>query len=119
VIFDEQFDAQIMHLGEEISPSTLSAGESVKVDFVILVSFIRLLKMKFPSINVMFLDEIFASVDQDGIYTICKILKRIVKELGLNIFVVSHAPLPQEVFEYKIEVKKKDSFSNLTVLKLD
>lgn len=119
VIFDEQFDAQIRHMGEEISPSTLSAGESVKVDFVILVSFIRLLKMKFPSINVMFLDEIFASVDQDGIYTICKILKRIVKELGLNIFVVSHAPLPQEVFEYKIEVKKKDSFSNLTVQKLD
>lgn len=119
VIFDEQFDAQIMHLGQEISPATLSAGESVKVDFVILVSFIRLLKMKFPSINVMFLDEIFASVDQDGIYTICKILKRIVKELGLNIFVVSHAPLPQEVFEYKIEVKKKDSFSNLTVQKLD
>lgn len=119
VIFDEQFDAQIMHLGEEISTSTLSSGESVKVDFVILVSFIRLLKLKFPSINVMFLDEIFASVDQDGIYTICKILKRVVKELGLNIFVVSHNALPTEVFEYKIEVVKSKGFSNLNVLKLD
>jgi len=119
VIFDEQFDARIMHLGEEISPATLSAGESVKVDFVILVSFIRLLKMKFPSINVMFLDEIFASVDMDGIYTICKILKRIVKELGLNIFVVSHAPLPTEMFEYKIEVKKENGFSNLKIIKIE
>lgn len=119
VIFDEQFDAQIMHLGEEISPSTLSAGESVKVDFVILVSFIRLLKMKFPSINVMFLDEIFASVDQTGIHDICAILKRIVKELGLNIFVVSHAPLPIEVFEYKIDVKKENSFSNLKMSKIE
>lgn len=118
VIFDDQFNAQIMHLGEEISPATLSAGETVKVDFVILMAFIRLLKMKFPSINVMFLDEIFASVDQYGIYTICKILNRIVKELGLNILVVSHHPLPSEVFEYRIDVVKNNGFSNLTVQKI-
>lgn len=118
VVFDDQFDARVMHLGEEISPATLSAGESVKVDFVILISFIRLLKMKFPSINVMFLDEIFANVDQDGIYVICKILRRVTKDLGLNIFVVAHNSLPTEVFEYRIDVKKTNGFSNLTVDKL-
>lgn len=119
VVFDENFDAEIMHMGEPIPASTLSAGETVKVDFAVLISFIRLLKMKFPSINVMFLDEIFASVDQDGIYTICKILKGIVKDLGVNIFVVSHRPLPNEVFEYKIEVRKSRGFSNLEVKRLD
>ena len=67
----------------------------------------------------MFLDEIFASVDQTGIHDICAILKRIVKELGLNIFVVSHAPLPIEVFEYKIDVKKENSFSNLKMSKIE
>lgn len=119
VVFDEQFDAQLMHLGEEISPATLSAGETVKVDFVILMAFIRLLKMKFPSINVMFLDEIFASVDQEGIYTICKILGRMVKELQLNIMVVSHNPLPTEVFEYKITVQKTNGFSNLSMERIE
>ena len=119
VIFDENFDASIMHMGESIPASTLSAGETVKIDFAVLISFIRLLKMKFPSINMMFLDEIFASIDQDGIYTICKILKNIVKDLGVNIFVVSHRPLPNEVFEYKIEVKKIRGFSNLEVKRLD
>lgn len=118
VVFDDNFDARIMHLGEEISPATLSAGESVKVDFVILISFIRLLIMKFPSINVMFLDEIFANIDTDGIYVTCKILKRITEELNINIFVVSHNPLPTEVFDYKIDVGKINGFSQLKVEKL-
>lgn len=118
VIFDDQFDAKIMSMDQEISVSTLSSGETVKVDFVVLVSFIRLLKMKFPSINVTFLDEIFASVDQLGVHDICVILRRIAKEMGLNIFVVSHTPLPVQEFDYTIDVRKNTNFSSLTVNKL-
>lgn len=118
VIFDDQFDAKIMSMDQEISVSTLSSGEVVKIDFVVLVSFLRLLKMKFPSINVTFLDEIFASVDQLGIHDICVILKRIAKEMALNIFVVSHTPLPVQEFDYTIDVRKTTNFSSLTMNKL-
>ena len=118
VTFNEEFDATVKHLGEEISPATLSFGESKKVDFVILVSFIRLMKLKYPSMNLMFLDEIFASVDPDGIHSILEILSAVSKELGLNIFVISWTPLPHEVFDYKIGIEKKDNFSNLTMEKV-
>lgn len=117
VTFDENFDAKLYHLGEEISPATLSFGESKKVDFVILVAWIRLMKMKFPTLNLLFLDEIFSSVDQDGIHSILQILNKLCHELDLNIFVISHNPLPQEVFDYKIEIEKKDGFSNLRIEK--
>lgn len=117
VTFDENFDATLMHLGEEISPATLSFGESKKVDFVILIAWIRLMKMKYPTMNLLFLDEIFSSVDQDGIHSILQILHKVCQELQMNIFVISHNPLPQEVFDYRIEIEKKDGFSNLRVEK--
>ena len=118
VVFDEEFNASISHLGMDITSSSLSTGEMKKVDFAVLISVIRLMKLRFPGINLLFLDEIFSSVDSDGIYSILKILNGSTRDLGLNIFVISHNPLPHEVFDYKIEIEKKNNFSNLTVEKI-
>jgi len=74
--------------------------------------------MRFPGINLLFLDEIFDGVDSDGIYGILKILGRTSKDLGLNTFVISHIQqLPNETFDYRIEIEKKNNFSNLIVEK--
>lgn len=115
VTFDENFDATLFHLGEEIPHSSLSFGESKKIDFAILVAWIRLMKIKFPTLNVLFLDELFSSIDTEGIHSILQILQKLCQELDLNIFVISHNPLPQEVFDYKILIDKKDGFSNLHI----
>lgn len=118
VIFDEEFNATISHLGQEISIATLSRGETKKVDFVVLIAVIKLMKMRFPGINLLFLDEIFDGVDSDGIYGILKILGKTSKDLGLNTFVISHIQqLPNETFDYRIEIEKKNNFSNLLVEK--
>lgn len=117
VTFDEEFDAKITHFKEEIQPGTLSFGESKKVDFVVLAAWIRLIKMKYPGLNVLFLDEIFASVDADGIHSILQILHGMCKDLRLNIFVISHNNLPQEVFDYKIYVNKENGFSRIRIAK--
>jgi len=118
VIFDEEFNATITHLGQDISIATLSRGETKKVDFVVLIAIIRLMKMRFPGINLLFLDEIFDGVDSDGIYGILKILGKTSKDLGLNTFVISHIQqLPNETFDYRIEIEKKNNFSNLIVQK--
>ena len=71
------------------------------------------MKMKFSTINLLFLDELFSSVDPDGIHAILKILKKITRDLGLNIFVINHAPMPHEIFDWKIEVSKTNNFSNI------
>jgi len=115
VIFDEEFNASIYHMGIEISSQTLSTGEMKKVDFVVLIAIMKLMKMKFSNINLLFLDELFSSVDPDGVYSILKILKQTCKELGLNIFVINHAPMPHEIFDWKIDIAKSNNFSSLLI----
>ena len=75
----------------------------------------KLMKMKFSNINLLFLDELFSSVDPDGVYSILKILKQASKELGLNIFVINHAPMPHEIFDWKIDIAKSNNFSSLLI----
>jgi DNA repair exonuclease SbcCD ATPase subunit len=118
VTFDEDFNASVIHMGEEISISTLSTGEMKKVDFAVLLSVIKLMKIRFSSINLLFLDEIFSSVDPDGVYTILNTLRRICDELGLNVFVINHAPMPTEIFDYKMEIQKRNNFSDLLIEKV-
>jgi DNA repair exonuclease SbcCD ATPase subunit len=119
VIFNEEFNAQIYHLGEEISPNTLSTGEMKKVDFAVLIAIIKLMKIRFASVNILFLDEIFSSVDPDGVHSILTTLRKLSDDLGINIFVINHAPMPTEIFDYKTEIVKKNSFSELCFEVLD
>ena len=115
VVFDEEFNATIYHMGVEIPTQTLSTGEMKKVDFVVLIAIMKLMKMKFSSINLLFLDELFSSVDPDGVHSILRILREVCKELGLNIFVINHAPMPHEIFDWKLEVVKANNFSSISI----
>jgi DNA repair exonuclease SbcCD ATPase subunit len=115
VVFDEEFNATIYHMGVEIATQTLSTGEMKKVDFVVLIAIMKLMKMKFSSINLLFLDELFSSVDPDGVHSILRILRSVCKELGLNIFVINHAPMPHEIFDWKLEVSKSNNFSSISI----
>jgi DNA repair exonuclease SbcCD ATPase subunit len=118
VIFDEEFNALIYHMGIEIPSQTLSTGEMKKVDFVVLVAIMKLMKLKFSSINLLFLDELFSSVDPDGVHSILDILKTVSSDLSLNIFVINHAPMPHEIFDWKLEVTKKNNFSSIGLEKI-
>lgn len=115
VIFNQEFNAEISHLGFPISVEMLSTGEKKKVDFAALIAIIRLLKIKFHGINLIFLDEIFSSIDSDGVYHVLKILSNMSKELNLNTFVINHSPLPTELFDYRIDIEKNNGFSSFTI----
>ena len=118
VMFNEEFDAQINHLGHGVSPQMLSTGERKKIDFAVLVSLIRLMKLKFQGLNLIFLDEIFSSIDSDGIHHILKILSNTCKDLNLNIFVINHSVLPAEIFDYRLEIVKNNGFSSIEIEKI-
>jgi DNA repair exonuclease SbcCD ATPase subunit len=113
--FNENFDCTIYHLGNEISPKTLSTGEKKKVDFVIIMAMIKMIKVRFPSLNILFLDEIFSSIDSDGVYHIISILHQTIRDVGLNTFVINHTVLPSEYFDKKIEITKDSGFSEFTI----
>lgn len=113
--FDEKFNCTLNHLGEEISPKTLSTGERKKVDFVVIMSLIKMIKIRFPGLNILFLDEIFSSIDSSGVYHIIQILHDMIKEVGLNTFVINHTVLPSEYFDKYIEISKDGGFSEFTI----
>ena len=117
--FDEKFDCIINHLGEDINPLTLSTGERKKADFIVIIAIIKILKLRFPQLNLMFLDELLSSVDQDGVYNVLKILNEVIKENGLNTFVINHTELPHEIFDQKIQIHRENGFSKFTIEKIE
>lgn len=118
VSFNEEFEVDIQHLGFRVTPEQLSTGERKKVDFATLIALIRLMKTKFAGLNLIFLDEIFSSIDSDGIYHILKVLHNTCRELNLNIFVINHSQLPTEIFDFRIEITKNNGFSSLEIEKI-
>jgi len=114
VKFNENFDCVITSMGEDINSRTMSTGEKKKADFITIIALLKILKMRYPTLNLLFLDEIFSSIDPAGVYDIIKILNKVAKEYNLNTVVINHSELPAELFDKKIEVSKIGGFSQLT-----
>jgi DNA repair exonuclease SbcCD ATPase subunit len=113
--FDEKFNCIINHLGEEINPMTLSTGERKKADFIVIIAIIKILKLRFPQLNLLFLDELLSSVDADGVHNILKILSQVIKESKINTFVINHTVLPHELFDKKIQIYRENGFSKFEI----
>ncbi|MGL4453555.1 MAG: AAA family ATPase [Bacteroidales bacterium] len=113
ITFDKDFEPSLSHLGISLSPESLSTGERKKVDLAVLIAIIRVMKRKYPHLNLFMLDEVLSSIDQCGVKQIVSFLHDISKELKINIFMVNHAPLPMEYFDKCIYINKKDGFSEI------
>jgi DNA repair exonuclease SbcCD ATPase subunit len=117
VSLDETFTAEIKHLGSQIDHDTLSTGEQKKVNVAILIAYLKLIRTK-RHINVLFLDEVFSSIDLEGISDILLLLKSFSNDYNINIFVVHHALLNHENFDRIIRINK-EIFSNIEEVNFD
>jgi len=66
VKLDETFTAEIRQFGSQIESDSLSTGENKKVNVCILIAYLKLIRTK-RHINILFLDEVFSSIDLEGI----------------------------------------------------
>lgn len=114
VELNDEFDAEIKYLNEIIDNDSLSTGEIKKINIAILIAYLKMLRTK-KFINVLFLDEVFSSIDEDGIKSILMLLKEFSREYKINIFVVNHEITNHEMFD-KIIFVKKDVFTTLNVI---
>ena len=105
VKLDETFSAEVKSLGVPVDHDTLSTGENKVINVCILVAYLRLIRTK-TSVNVLFLDEVFSSIDIDNISHILTLLKSFSQEYNINIFVVHHAILNEEMFDRIIKIDK-------------
>jgi DNA repair exonuclease SbcCD ATPase subunit len=106
VKLDETFSSEIKSLGSIVEHDSLSTGESKKVNIAILIAYLKLIRTK-KHINILFLDEVFSSIDIEGIDSILLLLKSFANDYNINIFVVHHAILNQEMFDRIIKINKE------------
>ena len=106
VRLDETFTAEIKSLGFPVEHDSLSTGETKKINISILIAYLKLIRTK-RHINILFLDEVFSSIDIEGIDSILLLLKSFANDYNINIFVVHHAILSQEMFDRILKVNKE------------
>ena len=117
VQLDETFTAEIKHLGNPIEHDSLSTGETKRINIAILIAYLKLIRTK-KHINILFLDEVFSSIDIEGIESILDLLKDFAFNYNINIFVVHHALLNHENFDRIIRINK-EIFSSIEEVNFD
>ena len=114
LVFDNNFDPHMQYMGKDIKPQNLSIGEHKKVDMTVLCSLLKMIKRKYPQINLVCLDETVSSLDYESSTEIIKYLKEISADMSLNIFIVSHTQLDENLFDEQIFIEKVGQYSKLT-----
>ena len=113
--FDGNFDPHIDDLGEEISPDTLSEGERKRVDIAVICALVKLIKRKYPQLNMIALDETLGSLDPETSCDLLRYLGELAEEIDINVFIVSHAALDESLFDKRITVTKENGFSSIDI----
>lgn len=115
--FDENFNPVVTDNNERIGLDSLSAGESKEIDIMALLAFIPLIKLRNPYTNLLFLDEIFYSLDKKNTALVVKLLKDFTVKYNMTIFVISHMDVPSEYFDKMYQTEFTNGFSELKVIK--
>jgi DNA repair exonuclease SbcCD ATPase subunit len=111
VKLDENFNAEIMNFSQSIEQDSLSTGENKRINICIMIAYLKMIRTR-KNINILFLDEVFSSIDSEGIESILVLLKDFAAGSGINIFVVHHAVMATEFFDRIISVSK-DVFTQI------
>ena len=117
---DEEFNVNIYErLTNEIHPESLSMGESKKINIAIALSYLKLI-LKFRKLNILFLDEVFSSMEPENVELALKVLKNFTNEFNLNIIVLDpkvyfadNSSFGYNNFDRIIKIYKKMSFSTI------
>jgi len=117
VQLDETFTAEIKQFGVEVEHDSLSTGETRRLNLAILIAYLKLIRTK-RHINILFLDEVFSSIDIEGIESILFLLKQFAMSYNINIFVVHHAIMNREYFDRIIQIDK-NVFSEIKEISID
>lgn len=113
VELNDNFDAMIYDRGDPVYPEIISNGESRILNVCIAVAYIEMVR-KMNDINILFMDEVFQSIQKDNINLILGFLKKFSKKNKLNLILVHHGleEVDSKMFDRIISVEK-DLFSDI------
>lgn len=90
VVLDDEFNASVLdRFSDTVNSETISNGEMKIINIIIALSYIKMMR-SVKTVNVLFLDEVFVSIDVEYIGLFLTLLKRLSKELQMNIIIIHH-----------------------------
>jgi DNA repair exonuclease SbcCD ATPase subunit len=107
VTLNENFDADIYDRNELTHPEMSSNGETRMLNICIAISYIQMVR-KIKNINLLFMDEVFQSVQKDNINLLLTLLKDFALENKIHLILVHHGleEVDSKIFDRIISVEK-------------
>lgn len=116
VKLNDEFDAIIKErFTEDIHVESLSTGEARKINIAIALSYMEMVLNMNRKTNILFMDEVFASVDPDNIDLMLKVLRTFSKKNNINVIIVNHSTFDTAKFDRVIEIEKILGYSQIKV----
>ena len=120
VKIDDEFEVELFaRMINKIHSESVSMGEAKKINLAIALSYIKLI-LKFKKLNILFLDEVFSSLQPENVELALKILKSFTEEFKINIIIVDPKvyfrdgkDFGYELFDRIIKIVPKLTFSNI------
>jgi len=117
VKLNDEFDAIIKErFMEDIHVESLSTGEARKVNVAIALSYMEMVLNMNRKTNILFMDEVFASVDNENIDLMLKVLRTFSKNNNINIIIVNHSTFDTAKFDRVIEIENILGYSQIKEL---
>ena len=112
--FDTMLNELIVYEGEEAKKSELSTGERARINLCINLSVYELTRINLNAANVIFMDEVFNSMDVYSINKFIGLIKRRYAKHSL-VHIVSHSKGVEENLEADqvIKIQRKDRESKI------
>jgi DNA repair exonuclease SbcCD ATPase subunit len=115
VELDDNFDAIVYERGVSINHETISNGEARMLNLCIAIAYIDMI-IKNNEINILFMDEVFSSIQIDNISMLVNLLRTFSTENNISLILVHHGleQLNSKLFD-KIITVDKQLFSDLKI----
>jgi DNA repair exonuclease SbcCD ATPase subunit len=112
--FNDIFEETIIYNGHEFDYEQLSTGEKAKLNIAINLAILNLMRINIGGANILFIDELFASIDMVSINKYLNILRESYPEIG--IYVISHeSGADLFKFDSDIIIERKDQRSKIVI----
>ena len=112
VVFQSDLNVEITELGRDLDFDNLSRGERNQLILGLSWAFRDIFESLYSTINVMFVDELIDSgMDTNGVEASLAVLKKMVRDRGRSLFLVSHREELQGRVTDVLNVVKENGFT--------
>jgi DNA repair exonuclease SbcCD ATPase subunit len=112
VRFQSDLTVEITELGRDLDFDNLSRGERNRLILGLSWAFRDIFESLYSTINVMFIDELIDSgMDTNGVEASLAVLKKMVRDSGRSVFLVSHRDELQGRVSDVLNVVKENGFT--------